>query len=415
MTKVNEQKPSMLDAFTRLVSSGVNETGRAVGEFAQHKIDDLNSVAHAVENDGLIGGYLQFLDKVSVGNNAAHLLDAGTGKGNLSPEFKKGVAAAANLATGNPIFLKNLFDMANAPSKPGVKPSPANTAPPPPKPEATRGASEPQAPKAPSAPGAPPRTGYTESPAPPRSQQQITVIVVSTTGSLSETFGALDQLKDNPAVKANYPELYAALNDKRATLGDISMLMSASVLKDNPEILQKGYDLYKSLPEEDIRFTIQPVPVGNGVEEPRLTTQPVGPNVPLNVDGPQEAPPDFFGQAMEMFQQIAGPLGMGMQVLGGILSNPIVANVIAPLLVQAVNVVLPGSGAILGPLMPVLLPIAGQALSMGGGLLASQAGGPGGGAPAGLPLDDLGGLLGGLSSAFGGAGGVPGLPPGLPF
>jgi hypothetical protein len=86
---------------------------------------------------------------------------------------------------------------------------------------------------------------------------------------------------------------------------------------------------------------------------------------------------------------------MGMQVLGGILSNPLVANFIAPLLVQALNLV-PGLGVALAPILPFALPIAGQLLSAGGSMLA-------GGGVGGMTPDALGGALGALGGAFGGA------------
>jgi hypothetical protein len=96
---------------------------------------------------------------------------------------------------------------------------------------------------------------------------------------------------------------------------------------------------------------------------------------------------------------------MGMQFLGGLLSNPLFSNVIAPLLTQALNLVVPGLGAALAPLLPTLLPMAGQLLSGGGAMLA------GGGSAGGLSIDGLGSLLSTVSGAFAAPTGAPAAAP----
>ena len=384
----NKSQNPIFDALSRLTGSVAAEAGRATGELRQHQADDIKSIGTALETGGFLGGVLQAFDKLSLGNAAGNLLDAATGPGQLSPQVKEGVAAAVNVFVGNPVALKDLFDMATAPAQPGVRPPPANSVPPP-NVDQLRGS---QPPAAPSRGTTEARTGYADSPAPPRSRQEITIVVNETAMPLADFLGALETLRNDPTIKAKAPDIYAVLNDPNATLQDIGMVLSAEALRSNPDILNDPA-------LAPIRAEVQQR-IDSGVAAPTDTA-------PTAATGQGDFS-NFMQQAMGIFGQLAGPLGMGMQLLGGLLSNPIVANFIAPALVQGLNFLVPGLGLALGPMLPMLLPLAGQALSAGGGMLAGGAPGAGS-APGGGSPDALGGILNTVVGAFAGGGG-PALP-----
>lgn len=377
MTNVsNAPKNPIIDALGKLMGTAVGEGSRAANELGTQGVEDINSVGKAFETGGFLGGLVQLMDKSSLGNYAVNVIDAATGPGSLPPQLREGIAAAVNYASGNPIFWKDLFDMATAPAQPGVRPAPANGVPAPDVNQLRGG-------QPPAAPGTD-RSGYAESPAPPRSTQEITVVVNDTAIPMSDFLAALETLRSDPSLKTSAPEIYAVLHDEDATLQDVSLVITADVLRRSPEVLD--------LPE---------------VREVRAELEANPPAPPQASTGAGDFS-QFAQQAMGIFGQLAGPLGMGMQLLGGLLSNPIVANFIAPLLVQAINFVIPGAGAIIGPMMPFILPIAGQALSAGGSMLAGSAPGAGG-APAAQSPDVFGGLLSSVIGGFAG-GGAPALP-----
>ena len=379
MANVNNNPRNPFDALGKLMGTIATEGQRAAGELVEQHISDIDSIGRAVETGGFLGGLVQFIDKASVGNSAVKLLDAATGPGALPPHIREGVAAAVNYAAGNPIFLKDLFDMATAPSQPGVRPSPVNGVPPPDV-EQLRGGQPPHA------PGESGRSGYADSPAPPRQRQEITVIVNDTAVPLKDLLGALEQLRADPRLKTEAPELYAVLHDDTATLEDVSLTVVADALRRNPEVLD--------------------APEVRAVREQLEASPPPAPPPSASTGNGDFS--QFAQQAMGIFGQLAGPLGMGMQLLGGLLGNPLVANFIAPLLVQGLNAVLPPLGAVLAPMLPVILPIAGQLLGAGGSMLAGGAPGVGG-APGAQSPDAFGGLLNTVVGAFAG-GGVPALP-----
>ena len=406
MVNVNNstaQNP-MMDALSRLTGSVFGEAGRAASELGQHAVTDINSIGTAMETGGFLGGVMQAFDKLSLGNAAGKLLDAATGPGKLSPQVKEGVAAAVNLYVGNPIGLKDLFDMATAPAQPGVRPAPANSVPPP-NVDQLRGGQPPSAPDRADHTG---RSGYADSPAPPRSRTEITIVVNETAMPLNDFLGALETLRNDPTIKANAPEIYAVLNDPNATLQDIGMVISADALRRCPDVLPKVIDRFPGEigNADDVSFRV----INDRVAvDPTQPAEAAAPTAPVQAPGTGQGDfSNFMQQAMGIFGQLAGPLGMGMQMLGGLLSNPLVANFIAPLLVQGLNFLVPGLGVALAPVLPVLLPLAGQALSAGGGMLAGSAPGAGG-APAGGSPDALGGLLNTVVGAFAG-GGAPALP-----
>jgi hypothetical protein len=377
MANVNNNPRTPFDALGKLMGSIVAEGQRATGELAQQAVADIDSIGRAVETGGFLGGLVQFMDKVSIGNHAVNLLDAASGQGSLPPQLREGVAAAVNYAAGNPIFLKDLFDLATAPSQPGVRPAPANGVPAP-DPNQLRGGQPPQA------PGHSGRTGYADSPAPPRSRQEITVVVNDTAVPLKDLLGALEQLRGDPRLKTEAPELYAVLHDDTATLEDVSLMVVADCLRRNPEVLD--------------------IPEARAVRD-ELEAAPAP---PVNASTGNGDFSQFGQQAMGMLGQVVGPLGMGLQLLGGILGNPVVAGAIAPLLVQGLNFLVPGLGLALAPILPVALPIVGQLLGAGGAMLAGGAPGSGG-APMGQSPDAFAGMLNTVVGAFAG-GGAPALP-----
>ena len=118
MSNVNNNPRTPFDALGKLMGTLGAEGRRATGELTQQAVADIDSIGRAVETGGFLGGLVQFMDKNSVGNHAVNLLDAATGPGSLPPQLREGVAAALNYATGNPIALKDLFDLATAPSQP---------------------------------------------------------------------------------------------------------------------------------------------------------------------------------------------------------------------------------------------------------------------------------------------------------
>jgi hypothetical protein len=94
------------------------------------------------------------------------------------------------------------------------------------------------------------------------------------------------------------------------------------------------------------------------------------------VAAPPPAHANALGAGLDLaalLGQIAGPVGLGLQSLGGLLSNPLVANVLAPLLVQGLNLLVPGLGLAVAPVLPFALPLVGRLLSGGGGTLAAGA------------------------------------------
>jgi hypothetical protein len=117
------------NAIGNVGRSVTNEVGRAVGERVQHHIDDINSVAKATEDHGILGGLGQTLAVLSPGNQVAHAVDSAF-PGGMDPKLKDGIRAGVNIYFGNPVALKNLYDLATAPHQGGPA-APAQSAEPP--------------------------------------------------------------------------------------------------------------------------------------------------------------------------------------------------------------------------------------------------------------------------------------------
>ena len=433
---------SPMDALKNLFGSVNNEAKRAVGEVIQHKVDDVGTIGTAIETGGFLAGFVQAADVFSPGRNVANVLDAATGPGAMDPATKEGISAITNWVAGGPIggllAVKDLMDMATAPTTPGVAPAPANSVPGPDVGQ-LRGEAPAESSRGPRSP-ADGRSGYSDAPGPRRSREDIQVVAHDCKERFDTMTVSIDDLRNNPDVKARYPLLADALEDPNASLQDISMLTSAYALRDNPEVFADVVGRYRAgefgdpvSDDGEPRFTIPsnergPAPVTNatgpapaaGVDDVGAPTPPA-PAAPSTGAGDFS---DFANQAMGMLGQLAGPLGMGMQFVGGLLANPLVSSFLAPLLVQGLNLIAPGLGVAIAPILPVALPIVGSLLSGAGGMIAGQAGGAPGGLPgaAGQPgaapgaasLGDLGGLINGAVGLFGAVGGgAPALPVGV--
>jgi hypothetical protein len=369
MSSVSNNNSTPFDALAKLVGSVTKEAGRAVGEFVDHKVEDINSIGKAIETGGFVGGFFQFLDVSSVGHNVAHLADAATGPGAMSPQMKEGISAFTNVIAGNPMAFKDILDMATAPTQPGVAPSAPNAVPAP-NVEQLRGGG-------PHAPGGEGRTGYTDSPAPPRTPRDIGVSTEQAAIPLKDMLAAMELLKNSPECAERFPGIHAALNNESYSVSDQHAVIIATLIHDHPELLD-GIE---------------------GADEARASI-PRG-EVPATPAPPASTGSGDFSQAGP---QLQGLLGGALSMIGGLLGNPIVQSLLTPALTALCAAVPPLQ--VLVPFLPVILPLAGQALSGLGGMVSGGAGGAAG-APGGLGGDALGGMLSSLMGAFGGAGGLP--------
>jgi hypothetical protein len=360
----NNNNNTPFDAFAKLIGSVKQEAGRAVGELVEHKVEDINSIGKAIETGGFVGGFFQFLDVSSLGHNVAHVADAATGPGAMSPQMKEGISAFANGIVGNPIALKDILDMATAPTQPGVAPAAPNAVPGP-NVDQLRGAQ----PRAPTNDG---RTGYTESPAPPRSSREVAVSTEQAAIPLKDMLAAMEMLKNSPECAERFPWIYAALNNDNYSVSDQHAVVVATLIQQHPELLdgiQGADEARASIPKGEVP-TAPPASTGSG---------------------------DFS----EVGQQLQGLLGGAMSMIGGLLSNPMVQGLLIPALGALCATVPPLQ--VLVPFLPMIVPLAGQALSGLGGMVSGGAGG----APAGLSGDALGGVVNTLVGAFSGLGGLP--------
>ncbi|MDP2341573.1 MAG: hypothetical protein Q8O67_11480 [Deltaproteobacteria bacterium] len=387
MTSVNN-KPSTspFDALSKLMGSVGAEAKRATGEVGSRGIEDFNSIGKAIETGGFLGGALQFMDVTSLGHVVGNVADAATGPGDLDPRFKEGLSAATNAVVGNPMYLKDLFDLFTAPSTPGVKPAPAQSVPGP-NVEQLRGG------QAPSAPGREGRTGFTDDVGgvPTRTYELHLDEVKGARNTLVELTGSLDQLRNDPRVAERYPEIKYALDQQDWSMSAQSSVIIMCVLRDSPEAVRQ----------------IEEVGEANGITSttPALPPAPAAPAAP--VDG---APPaDFLG---DLFKGAMGLLGPALSFLGPLLQNPMVVTALTGIIGAAIAAI-PGAQVLLPivPMLPVLLPLIGTGMTMAGGAATSAAGG---GDPiqgllgAGPSAGGVGDLLGPLGGLLGG--GAPGAP-----
>lgn len=384
MSSVNNNKPATpLDALRGLIDSAVKEGGRAIDEMRNHGTEDINSISKGIEQGGFLGGIVQALDVFSVGHQGANLADALTGPGKLDPKVKEGISGILNLASGNtPAALKDLFDLATAPSTPGVPPSAANDVPPP-----NLDQLEGNSPQVPGSDDD--RSGYTDAPGPPRSQREICVCTEKAALPIEDLLKQMDFLRDSPECAARFPNIHAALNNPDLSIGQQNAVIVATVLREHPEILD-ALDGFEGC--DEARATI---PRG---ELPSTTpTAPVESPTPATPTAP--AGGDQFGQFM---QQMTGMLGGALGFVGDLLTSPAVVGILTPILAGICAAVPPLQ--VLIPFIPFILPVAGMAMKGAGGMMTGGAGA----SPGGMGGADLGGMLSSLTGGFGGAMGLPG-------
>lgn len=393
MTSVNNKSNDPMAALGKLFGSMGNEAGSAVNETGKLLTEDVNSVGKAIETGGFIGGALQFLDVTSLGHQSANFADVATGKGALDPRVKEGISAGVNYVSGNPIVLKDLFDLFTAPTTPGVKPSPPQGAVPPPDVDQLRGSGN-----QPKVPGHPERSGFAEDSVGGVETKSYEVNIVEIKGAhdtLVEYTGTLEQLRNDPEFAARYPEAKYALDQEDWSMAAQSTVIVMSVLRDSPSTVSE----------------IQDVGRQNGVDAPT----PALPPAPSAATGQGD-----FSQAGDqlggLMKGAMGLLGPAMSFLGPLLQNPAVISAITPLIGAALAAI-PGAQVLLPivPMLPVILPLIGQGMSMAGGAMTA---GASGGDPmaaflgAGPSADGLAGMLGPISGLLGGGAGAPALPVG---
>ncbi len=414
MTSVNNKSNDPMAALGKLFGSIGNEAGSAVKEAGKLATEDVNSIGKAVETGGFIGGALQFLDVASLGHQTANVADVATGKGALDPKVKEGISAGVNYLTGNPIALKDLFDLFTSPSTPGVKPSAPQQAVPPPDVDQLRGSGN-----QPKVPGHPERSGFAEDGVGGVETKSYEVNIVEIRGGydqLVQVTGALDQLRNDPEFAAKYPEAKAAL-DSDMSMSAQSTVVIMCALRDSPEAMAE----------------LQGIADANGVQigsidalPPPAAAQPAAPTAPTQAAEaapPAGGPLDFLGQLGEMFKPIMGILGPAFSILGPLLANPVTGPLIGGAIGTALTAVTGGAAAPLIAALPVVLPMIGMGMTAAGGMMTGAAAGGAPGAPAPAGGDAVAGLLGagpssggitdmlgpimGLLGAAGGGGALP--------
>ena len=390
MSNVSNKSQSPLEALGRLLGATTNENARIGGAMQSQHAEDIDSVTKGIETGGFIGGALQFLDVISLGNVASNVAGALV-PGGLSPQMKETISAAVNAGTGNPMFLKDLADMATAPAQPGVPPSAPNSVP---GPDVEQLRGEP-----PHAPGANERTGYTDSPAPPRGQREIHICTEEAAMPFTEMLAAMEFLKNSPECAERFPDIHAALNNDNYSIAEQSSVIVGSLLRDHPELLD-------GIPgAEEARASIP-----RGEVPSSSTTAPAAPTAPTEATAPAAPPTASTGQGdfSQAGPQLQGMLGGALGFIGGLLSNPMVQGLLMPALGALCAAVPPLQ--VLIPFLPMIIPMAGQLLSGAGGALSGGAGGAGAGggaAPGGLGGDAFGGMLSSLLGGFGAPAGLP--------
>ena len=383
MSNVSNKNQSPLEALGRLLGATSNESARVGGSLQSQQTEDIDSVTKGVETGGFLGGALQFLDVISPGNIASNIAGALV-PGGLSPQMKETISAAVNAGTGNPMFLKDLADMATAPAQPGVPPSAPNSVP---GPDVEQLRGEP-----PHAPGGSERTGYTDSPAPPRAHRDIQVCTEEATMPMKDMLAAMDFLKNSPECAARFPDIHSALNNDYYSVAEQSAVIVCSLLRDHPEMLDGvpgAEEARAAIPRSEIPST-PAVPT-----TPTETTAPAAPPIGSTGQG------DFSQAGPQLQDMLGGALGF----IGGLLSNPMVQGLLIPAL-SALCLAVPPLQVLI-PFLPMIIPMAGQLLSGAGSALSGGAGAGGGAAPGGLGGDALGGMLNGLLGAFGAPAGLP--------
>lgn len=321
-------------ALTRLVQTTGREPDRAVADLGAHLVADVDSVVHAVEHGGLFGGAPQGLDILSPGHRLAHGADAVTGRGALDPRAKEALSAAANAMALHPAALKDLFDLARAitssPASPRARTAHATSSLVSTKAASAHSTSSPTASSSPS-------RGYGEVPRAARCHDELRARLTLDVADLVALQERFRGVVADDRVRTACPRVAAA--------GDRVDAVAVAVVVDVLTLCPHGIDDVELAPY-----------VGDARSASgRTTTVPPAPDLAA------------------AFAPLLAPLGLGLSALGGLLANPIVSGLLAPLLVQGLNLVVPGLGLALAPVLPFALPLVGQLL---GGVGAHVGGGP---------------------------------------
>lgn len=368
-----------MDIFGKLgnaVSNGIEKVGRsatreverALDESVTHIEEDFDSIAKAIDDGGLVGGAVQAVDVFSPGHQIANSLDAW----NVIPEdpaLKELVSAGGNLATGGPWSLLALKDLAD--SIGAIKGSPQTPAPAP-----SQGAPPPRD-------AAPSGEGY---PTCDHGTGNVHGSQAATLRELGEVLTALRQMRsaredyrcqnpDAPVPTDGQYTIDEILNHPTMSTGEVCCRVVAVILHEHPEAL----------------------------EEVGRCTGTTPPAAPTDTQGTPEA--SAPNSNTEAGQAVFGIFGQVASFLGPLLGNPLVGMGLGALL--AATPLAP-----IAPFLPVILPLAGSALTMLGGAATqvSQGQDPTLAPGSGPSPDMLGGLLQAIPAMLGAAPGAAPAP-----
>lgn len=350
----------MSNNVDRVVGAAGRELGRVGAESRKNVSNDFTSIADAIDKHGFLGGAVQAADVFSPGHQVANGLDAW----NVIPEdpaLKELISGGVNLASGAPFSLLALKDLADAV---GAMRKPTGPVPAPSAPHAA------QAPR----PGSSGNHGY------PGCEHRSANVCATQEMSMRELGDLLAALKGCREGRAAYCEAHPdapvpgdgtytideILNHPTMSTGEVCCRIVAVIVHEHPDAVARCGE-------------------AAGVEPP--ATDVPAPGAPA---AGQSATP--YGDA------IFGMFGQVASFLGPILGNPMVATLLAGLL--AATPLAP-----IAMFLPVILPIAGTALSALGGMSTqvSQGQDPTLSLGGGASPDMLGGLLQAVTGMLGGA------------
>jgi hypothetical protein len=174
--------------------------------------------------------------------------------------------------------------------------------------------------------------GYCEAPSTPRRRETIEAEMATRAAAVADLCAMFRFVAADEMVRAHCPHV-ASANDEVASVGAavvVDVLLLCPDVLDAPEL--------EAFVDDAAARTAGSDDHGN-----------------------PERPAGIFDALTSLF-------GPGLACLGGLLSDPLVVNVLAPLLVQGLNLVVPGLGVALAPVLPIALPLVGQLLQNGGAL-----------------------------------------------
>jgi hypothetical protein len=362
----------MANGFIEQASDAFQKGAGKVAKHAEREIDralrkqvtqidnDFDSIAGAIDKGGLLAGAIQVADVFSPGHQVANGLEAWRLLPSNDTRTKELVSAGVNLGfapvTGLPGFLIAAKDVADALAATEVKPN--TTA------AAAHGAERPRA------------TGASDGYAGRDVKHSGACVHESQAMSLhqmGELLAAIRQMREDRASwVAEHPNastptdgcysIDEILNNDHMSTGEVCVRIVGCIVHEHPECVAEIGDATGTAPPQAERRR-QPAPSAPGADANPLAG-------------------------------IFGFLGPMASFLGPLLGNPIVGTLLMPLL--AATPLAP-----IAPFLPLILPIAGSALSMAGGAMTQI--GSGGGMPGGGPTPDfLGQLLQAVPAMLGG-------------